>query len=66
MKSLLTTSQEGLKKEAFLLELEGLIENKTLFQLNEALKLVNGRRIEKVEGNLYNLTSKKEGNHENI
>jgi len=53
MKKLLLATREEVKRQKFLLEVKGLIENKALFQLEEVLKTTRKRKAIKVFHNIY-------------
>jgi hypothetical protein len=50
---------KNIQRELLKLELQGLIENKELFYLEEVLKTTKKQRIEKVYNNLYIIPTNK-------
>lgn len=58
MQNLLTTSEEGLKKARFLFEVQGLIKNKTLFEIEEVLATTRRRKTTRVFNNPYTIGRK--------
>jgi hypothetical protein len=47
------SNKEATKKEVLLLEVQGFLQSKALFQLEEALRLVKARKPSKQYNNIY-------------